>query len=300
MAAVGQARLTVLPHEAVLLNSLRKLLSVVPQTEHTIAKWAGGAAAAPPTPSSSALPGSPLRQGPLPSIANQYLPGHYLRANEDRWNKGSMQTCGGSERRLTRALLNPKHFFCLLCTTSLLRSNAGRLRSHNLLVLGWFVGTAIEVRHGVVGAREPTGLGTERMPSGSDGPELGAQFAQLVKELRSEYAGAVTACAARIAQGVFGPSGRSILRILEQHGITGTPTLMQQQASLLVPAPCAWPIPFGSIKKAMPLLHPLLHLTSLHALHPSHAIVYLGECHVSQSMSWSMVRIKTMPPRKDR
>ena len=85
----------------------------------------------------------------------------------------------------------------------------------------------------MAGAREPTGLGTERMPSGSDGPELGAQFAQLVKELRSEYAGAVTACAARIAQGVFGPSGRSILRILEQHGITGTPTLMQQQASLL-------------------------------------------------------------------
>ena len=74
-----------------------------------------------------------------------------------------------------------------------------------------------------------TGLGTERMPSGSEGPELGAQFAQLVKELRSEYAGAVTACAARIAQGVFGPSGRSILRILEHHGITGTPTLMQQQ-----------------------------------------------------------------------
>ncbi len=81
----------------------------------------------------------------------------------------------------------------------------------------------------VAGAREMTGLGTERMPSGSEGPELGAQFAQLVKELRSEYAGAVTACAARIAQGVFGPSGRSILRILEHHGITGTPTLMQQQ-----------------------------------------------------------------------
>ncbi|CAL8462927.1 g2461 [Coccomyxa elongata] len=148
VAAVGQARLTVLPHEAVLLNSLRKLLSVVPQTEHTIAKWAGGVAAAPPTPSSSAPPGSPLRQG----------------------------------------------------------------------------------------AREPTGLGTERMPSGSDGPELGAQFAQLVKELRSEYAGAVTACAARIAQGVFGPSGRSILRILEQHGITGTPTLMQQQVGPVLEA----------------------------------------------------------------
>lgn len=108
----------------------------------------------------------------------------------------------------------------------------------------------------MAGAREPTGLGTERMPSGSDGPELGAQFAQLVKELRSEYAGAVTACAARIAQGVFGPSGRSILRILEQHGITGTPTLMQQQASFLVPAPPARPTPLGSLKSAVQLIAP--------------------------------------------
>ncbi|EIE27268.1 hypothetical protein COCSUDRAFT_55287 [Coccomyxa subellipsoidea C-169] len=148
VAAAGHARLTVLPHEAVLLNSLRKLLSVVPQTEYTIAKWAGGATAAPSTPSSSTHPASPPRQG----------------------------------------------------------------------------------------AREMTGLGTERMPSGSEGPELGAQFAQLVKELRSEYAGAVTACAARIAQGVFGPSGRSILRILEHHGITGTPTLMQQQVGPVLEA----------------------------------------------------------------
>ncbi len=33
-----------------------------------------------------------------------------------------------------------------------------------------------------------------------DGPEMGAQFAQLVKELRSEYGGAVQACAFRISQ----------------------------------------------------------------------------------------------------
>lgn len=44
MAAVGAARLTVLPHEAVLLNSLRRLLAVVPQTEHTLNRWAGGPA----------------------------------------------------------------------------------------------------------------------------------------------------------------------------------------------------------------------------------------------------------------
>ncbi len=33
-----------------------------------------------------------------------------------------------------------------------------------------------------------------------DSPEMGAQFAQLVKELRSEYGGAVQACAFRISQ----------------------------------------------------------------------------------------------------
>ena len=50
-----------LPHEAVLLNSLRRLLSVVPQTEHTLAKWAGGPAPQPGTP--SAHPASPATQG---------------------------------------------------------------------------------------------------------------------------------------------------------------------------------------------------------------------------------------------
>ena len=43
MASTGPGRLTVLPHEAVLLNSVRRLLAVVPQTEHTIASWASGA-----------------------------------------------------------------------------------------------------------------------------------------------------------------------------------------------------------------------------------------------------------------
>ena len=76
-------------------------------------------------------------------------------------------------------------------------------------------------------------MGTEMTPGGTSGPELGAQFAQLVKELRSEYGGAVTACAARIAAGVFGPPHTSILRILQTHGISGTPALMQQQVLLL-------------------------------------------------------------------
>ena len=67
------------------------------------------------------------------------------------------------------------------------------------------------------------------LPGGGTGPQLGAQFAQLVKELRSEYGGAVSAAASRISAALFAAPGRSILRILEQHGVTGTPALMQQQ-----------------------------------------------------------------------
>lgn len=237
MAAVGQARLTVLPHEAVLLNSLRKLLSVVPQTEYTIAKWAGGASAAPPTPS-SAHPGSPPRQGHLHSahlpqcLASPYeiprisLSDHSVQVIEQHLATFTiaMHDCHGEREAWASALsLEP---------LNLLPTLPVYMKSRPMqLAISSFSPSALQCLslHGAAGAREMTGLGTERMPSGSEGPELGAQFAQLVKELRSEYAGAVTACAARIAQGVFGPSGRSILRILEQHGIAGTPTLMQQQ-----------------------------------------------------------------------
>ena len=37
-----EARLTVLPHEAVLMNSLRRLLTEVPQLELKLGRWAGG------------------------------------------------------------------------------------------------------------------------------------------------------------------------------------------------------------------------------------------------------------------
>jgi len=66
------------------------------------------------------------------------------------------------------------------------------------------------------------------------GPHLGAQFAQLVKELRSEYAAAVTACAERIAGALFQRPGYSINATLHRHGISGTPSIMQQQ----VCSPC--------------------------------------------------------------
>lgn len=62
LASTGPGRLTVLPHEAVLLNSVRRLLSVVPQTEHTISTWASGPAAqaASASPNGESLLMSPL------------------------------------------------------------------------------------------------------------------------------------------------------------------------------------------------------------------------------------------------
>ncbi len=60
LAATGPGRLTVLPHEAVLLNSVRRLLSVVPQTEHTISTWASG-------PAAQATSASPHSESPLTS-----------------------------------------------------------------------------------------------------------------------------------------------------------------------------------------------------------------------------------------
>ena len=52
---------------------------------------------------------------------------------------------------------------------------------------------------GAGGQESPSRAG-EAAQGPEDGPEMGAQFAQLVKELRSEYGGAVQACAFRISQ----------------------------------------------------------------------------------------------------
>ena len=52
---------------------------------------------------------------------------------------------------------------------------------------------------GAGGQESPSRAG-EAAQGPEDGPEMGAQFAQLVKELRSEYSGAVQACAFRISQ----------------------------------------------------------------------------------------------------
>ena len=52
-----------------------------------------------------------------------------------------------------------------------------------------------------------------------------------MKELRSEYAAAVTGCAERIAGALFQRPGYSINATLHRHGITGTPSIMQQQVA---------------------------------------------------------------------
>lgn len=66
----------------------------------------------------------------------------------------------------------------------------------------------------------------------SEGPRRGALFNQLVKELRSEFAAAVTACAQRI-HSALADSTCSIRAALEQFGVTGDSGVMQEQVTLL-------------------------------------------------------------------
>ena len=97
------------------------------------------------------------------------------------------------------------------------------------------------------GGREIAGLGIEYTPDGRMGPQLGAQFAQLVKELRSEYAGAITGCAQRIAVAVFS-LGPRVLTLLQQHGLTGNPAQTAQEVRL-----------FSSLTNPPPPPPPLTH-----------------------------------------
>ena len=75
MASTGPGRLTVLPHEAVLLNSVRRLLAVVPQTEQIIASWASGA------------PSQAHRVSDSPGPHGSFLPHHSLHSK-----RSSMQS----------------------------------------------------------------------------------------------------------------------------------------------------------------------------------------------------------------
>ncbi len=64
------------------------------------------------------------------------------------------------------------------------------------------------------------------------GPARGALFDQIVKELRSEYAAAVTACAQRI-HSALAENRRSIRAALERYGVNGGPGAMQEQVPQL-------------------------------------------------------------------
>ena len=65
------------------------------------------------------------------------------------------------------------------------------------------------------------------MPDGQAGPGMGAQFAQLVKEVRSAYGNTIKACAEAIAASLA--RGHSILRLLQQHGLSPDPALISTQ-----------------------------------------------------------------------
>ena len=60
-------------------------------------------------------------------------------------------------------------------------------------------------------------------------PRRGALFDQLVKELRSEYAAALPACAQRI-QMALAENERSIRAALKKYGVNGEAGVMQEQA----------------------------------------------------------------------
>ena len=133
--AGSAAALTIAPHEAVLLNSLRRLLVVAPQTERLLAAWVSGDDTA--------------------SDADD---------DDDTPDDASPR---------------PR--------------------------------------------RSPSPARVAALTGTRDAPALGAQLAQLVKELRCEYAGAVTAAASRLSAAVFRLPGRSLRRVLEERGVEGTP-----------------------------------------------------------------------------
>ena len=151
--AAGAARLTVAPHEAVLLNSLRRLLVVAPAMERLLDGWARG-------------------------------------GGED--GGGGEGGASGPPSRAT---------------------SPGRHATASPPPRGGRAAAAAAARAG----DDPRA-----------GPALGAQLAQLVKELRCEYASSVTSTASRIARGVFSLPGRSVRRALEAHGSSGVPGASQQ------------------------------------------------------------------------
>lgn len=206
----------------VLLNSLRRLLTVVPQTEHTLSRWCGGPDGQRPG-SPNAGPPSPNRDGPPP-------PGALTHDGP-----GMSATPPLSHRLRTGMVLSSMNCCRFVPTFLFIACCHHVMVSKCLMKTDSFQGAAPQyVQMDVL-----TTLGL----LANTGPHLGAQFAQLVKELRSEYAAAVTACAERIAGALFQRPGYSINATLHRHGISGTPSIMQQQ--VLPFAICTYPPVFS-------------------------------------------------------
>ena len=60
---------------------------------------------------------------------------------------------------------------------------------------------------------------------------LGAQFAQMVKELRSEYFAAITLCAEKLAHTLATQQPTSVILILRHHGLKAQATQTQGAVS---------------------------------------------------------------------
>ena len=70
------------------------------------------------------------------------------------------------------------------------------------------------------GGGDRPGVATGRLHR--EAPNLGAQFAQLVKELRSEYFAAITLCAERLACELAKMPATSVVQLLRRNGVFAT------------------------------------------------------------------------------
>lgn len=98
------------------------------------------------------------------------------------------------------------------------------------------------------------GAGTDRRLR-REAPNLGAQFAQLVKELRSEYFAAITLCAERLAAELAKMPATSVVQLLRRDGVFAS----TQQLSGAVSRPrwravcLLWAVPTAAFKLAWPV-----------------------------------------------
>lgn len=119
----------------------------------------------------------------------------------------------------------------------------------------------------------------------SNAPNLSAQFAQMAKELRSEYYAAITLCAERLAQTLSNSQRTSVIFILRSQGLVKTAAdiqmmvcgltcghmllFMQSSQHLLLPLflPChAVLAPLSYLLSQGPAIHPRPAVSSCQAL----------------------------------